>query len=133
MNGNRHNVFLNFYCILILTLAIKKLVKPGHLVINDFLLSLQLGCENDVTVVVTHDRHRALAKRVDINAESISIIHNSPYTPGQVRGVGQVFSASFFGTNQTAWPHGKSSGCEMDARTSARRAQSLLQAAVRQL
>jgi len=69
---NRHNVFLDFDCILILTLAVEKLLKSGHLVINDFLLSFQLGCENHITVVITYDRHRALAKRVDVNAEAVA-------------------------------------------------------------
>ena len=84
MNGNRHNVFLDCDCILKLSLAIEKLPKPGYLVINDLLLGLRLCCENDITIVVTYDRHRALAKCVDVNCESITnVIHNGIYTwPG---------------------------------------------------
>ena len=40
MNGNRHNVFLAFGGIIKFSLAIEKPLKPGHLVINDFLLRL---------------------------------------------------------------------------------------------
>jgi len=71
MNSNWHNIFLDLDSILKFPLAIEKLLKPGHLVIYDFLLRLQLGCKNNVTVVVTYDWHRALAKCVDVNAESI--------------------------------------------------------------
>jgi hypothetical protein len=97
MKSNRHNIFLDFDCILIFPLTVEKLLKPGHLVINDFPLSLQLGCKNDVTIVVTYDWHRALTKGVDVNAESItSVIHNAIYTwPGLLTWAS--FFSFFFG------------------------------------
>ena len=71
MNGNRHDVFLDFDCILILTLAVEKLLKSGHMVINDFLLSLQLGCENDIYPLSSLTTGTGpLAKCVDVNAET---------------------------------------------------------------
>lgn len=40
INGDRHDVFLYFNCIFIITLAVEKLLKAGHQVVHDFLLRL---------------------------------------------------------------------------------------------
>ena len=69
MNSNWNNVFLNCDGVFIISLPVEELLKPGHLVINYFLLCLQLGFKNHITIVIAHDRHWSLAKRIDVNAE----------------------------------------------------------------
>src|ERR1041385_7389230 len=68
MNRNRNDIFLNFNGILELSLAIKKLLKPNDLVINNFFLGLELSFKNHIPVVVTHDWNWSFAKRGDVDA-----------------------------------------------------------------
>ncbi|MBM4223686.1 MAG: hypothetical protein FJ167_02610 [Gammaproteobacteria bacterium] len=72
MHGARHNIFLHRHRVFELPLSVKKLPKPRHLVINYFPLRLQLGFENTIPVLIAHDRDWALAKRIDVNAETIA-------------------------------------------------------------
>ena len=71
MNSYGNNIFIHFDGVLVFSLAIEKLLKPGHLVINDFLLRFQLGFKNHIAILVAHGWHWPLAKRVDVNTEAV--------------------------------------------------------------
>lgn len=71
LNGDRDNVFLSFDGVLVFSLAVEELLKPGHLVINNFLLRFQFGFKDHVSILIADQRDWPLAKCVDVNAEAV--------------------------------------------------------------
>ena len=71
LNCDGNNIFLRFDGVLIFSLAVEELLKPGDLVINDLLLRFQLGFKNHVSILIADQRHWPLAECVDVNAEAV--------------------------------------------------------------
>ena len=68
------DVFLYFDCIFLFALAVEELLKPSYLVINNLALCFQFGVEDHVSIFISHQRHRSLAKRIDVNAEALAAL-----------------------------------------------------------
>ncbi len=52
---NRNNIFLHCHSIIKISLAVEKLLKSDHLVINNFPLRLQFGFKHDILVLAIAD------------------------------------------------------------------------------
>src|ERR1041385_3425015 len=72
MDSNGNNVFLYRHGIFKLTLSVKELLKPCHLIIYDLFLRLQLGFKNHIAILVADDRHWTLAESINVNAVAIA-------------------------------------------------------------
>ncbi len=75
MHCHGNHVFFHCDGIIEVSLPIQKLSKPGHHVIRNFFLCLQLGFKNHIPLAIimtiAHDGHRPLAKSGDANAEAV--------------------------------------------------------------
>ena len=75
MHRHGNHVFLHRDGVVEISFAIQKLSKPGHHVVRNFFLRLQLGFKDHIPlaiiITIAHDGYRPLAKRGDVNAEAV--------------------------------------------------------------
>ena len=75
MHRHGNHVFLHRDGVVEIPFAIQKLSKPGHHVVRNYFLCVQL-CFKDhiplaIIITIAHDGHRPLAKSGDVNTEAV--------------------------------------------------------------